>query len=97
MTFKLIAAAVLVIGSALADSAERPPCNARNRGAIWPERITSNSTVPILVCTASTFKYRWEPATVRFSELGKQSERGKARENGPKTTQQTARSTETAR
>lgn len=82
MTLKYLLPGLVAIGSLFvqSQSPERPACNARTRGALWPERLSSNSRVPVQLCTAKLWKYRWEPLTVHTSELAKKAERTRPRE-----------------
>lgn len=61
------------------EDAWRPPCNARNRGRLWPEQANSDPNAArragrcgeLLICTPSVWKYHWRPLTVHINKLGK--------------------------
>jgi len=47
----------------------KPECNAQNRGKLWPEKTAHAVGVPIEICTAKAWKYRWQQLTVDISQL----------------------------
>jgi hypothetical protein len=50
--------------------AEKPACNAENRGKIWPEKAARHSaTAPIELCSMRFWRYRWQQLTVDISHL----------------------------
>ena len=61
----------------------KPPCNAQNRGRIWPEGAaldralarSAESCGQPEICTAGLWRYRWQPLTVHISQLGPKAKR----------------------
>ena len=62
-----------------AGETEKPPCNARNIGELWPEQVYSdarrNRCEQVFICSPAEWKYRWKPLTVHVSQLGKSLKR----------------------
>ena len=54
-----------------AQQPEKPPCNAQNRGKLWPEGNARTACTGIEMCTMNVWKYRWEPVTLSVSRLAK--------------------------
>jgi hypothetical protein len=75
---KWMALPVLCGTACVADEARRPPCNAPNRGRLWPEQANSDREFArraercgeLLMCTPGVWKSRWEQLTVHVSRLG---------------------------
>lgn len=80
MLLKVTVSGLVVLGSLFAQSPERPACNARTRGTLWPPRPSNDPRASVELCTAKRWKYRWEPLTVHISELGKNTVRTRPRE-----------------
>jgi hypothetical protein len=63
----------------LAGEAERPPCNAKQRGRLWPEEANTSREASrraercgnLQMCAVGVWRYRWQPLTVHVSQLGK--------------------------
>ena len=55
----------------LSHAAEKPPCNARNKGEVWPPPGARSAGRPLEMCTLNVWKYRWELVTVPVSQLAK--------------------------
>ena len=53
----------------------KPPCNAQNRGEIWPKASARNANREIEMCTLHVWKYSWEKLTVSVSQLAKDPKR----------------------
>jgi len=59
---------------------DRPACNARTRGRLWPELANSDPAVArqaarcgeLRICALGKWKYTWQPLTVHIKQLGKQ-------------------------
>jgi len=47
----------------------KPACNAEAQGKLWPEKTSRGSGVPVEICVAKYWKYRWEQLTVDVSQL----------------------------
>lgn len=68
----LLISAVTLLGCAAQQSEKpKPPCNARNRGQLWPEPKDRDACHPVEMCTEHRWKYRWQPLTVDVSQLSK--------------------------
>jgi len=75
---RLMLSSILLVAAGIAQEtpapdAERPACNAANRGKVWPETSTRDACHPTVLCTLNVFRYRWEPMTVSYSQLAKHS------------------------
>jgi len=61
------------------QQARRPACNAASAGRFWPDQANSDPTAArklsqcgaLEICSASVWKYKWQPATVNIRQLGK--------------------------
>ncbi len=70
---------VLLAIPCFAGEMGRPPCNARNRGQLWPQEANSDRNAArraehagqLEMCTPGVWKYHWQPLTVHISQLGK--------------------------
>jgi hypothetical protein len=47
----------------------KPVCSAETQGKLWPEKTSRGSGVPVEICVARHWKYRWEQLTVDVSQL----------------------------
>ncbi len=67
--------AILLLSALPCFAAEgKPPCNAGNRGMVWPPAGTAlfaGRCEAIEMCSLGTWKYAWQPLTVHVSRLGK--------------------------
>jgi len=79
--------------SSWADSSARPPCNAHNRGAVWPTAREGDNRQPAQVCTLNVWKYRWQTVTVSVSDLVKKSRHAAPSEVAPATARDAAAET----
>ena len=60
------------------EEKERSPCNAQNRGRLWPEQANTDPALArqalhcgeLQMCSLGTWKYGWQPLTVHISQLG---------------------------
>lgn len=71
---------ILLLASAcFGRDAAKPACNADAAGRFYPEEANSSSAAArrlaqcgaLEICTLSVWRYRWAPATVHVSQLGK--------------------------
>jgi hypothetical protein len=53
----------------------KPPCNAQNRGQIWPAHNQRDACQPVEMCTLNVWKYRWTSVTVPVWQLAKDPKR----------------------
>jgi len=83
LPLRLLLIPVLVQLCGAAQPAERPPCNAKNHGAIWRDENAQTGCNQIQVCTLNVWRYRWEAATVPISQLSKDSRRRTVCETTP--------------
>jgi hypothetical protein len=60
-----------IFASCFAQQADKPPCNARNRGTVWPPQNARDACTEVQVCTAHVWWYRWDLVTVHVSRLEK--------------------------
>jgi hypothetical protein len=73
---KLLSLVVLLVPCLAAENA-KPQCNAKSRGTLWPAQANTDPAAArkalrcgeLQMCTAGTWKYRWEPMTVSVSQL----------------------------
>jgi hypothetical protein len=61
----LVAATV----SVAAEQKDKPVCDARSRGTLWPENTTRGAGVPVEICAMKGWHYRWQQLTVDVSQL----------------------------
>ncbi len=74
---KLLSLIVLLVPCMAAAENAKPQCNAKNRGSLWPAQANTDPAAArkalrcgeLQMCTAGTWKYRWEPMTVSLSQL----------------------------
>jgi hypothetical protein len=69
---------VLLAMTCFSEEVVKPPCNAQNRGQLWPlesnydhqaaRRAERSGTLEI--CSPGIWKYRWQSLTVHVSQLG---------------------------
>ena len=53
---------------------EKPPCNAQNRGKLWPKEAGRHTAAgPVEMCLMRLWRYRWQPLTVDVSQLRSES------------------------
>jgi len=73
---------VLMAASVLANQPEvssKPACRAAIRGQFWPDAANSDPQAArklsqcgaLEMCTATTWRYKWQPVTVNVRQLGK--------------------------
>ena len=53
------------------EPAQKPVCNAHNRGMLWPPHISGHDRVPVEICSGKLLRYRWRALTVDVSDLVK--------------------------
>ena len=70
MSFRFVLIPVLVQFCAWAEAPARPVCAKQTRGEIWRAH-THSPCESVEICTLSVWKYKWEPATVSFSQLAR--------------------------
>ena len=67
--------ALAAFSSDVAESRElKPPCNAQNRGKLWPEGIVRPGAEPLEICSQKVWIYRWKPLTIDASEWKKKAQ-----------------------
>jgi hypothetical protein len=83
---KWLAIPMLIVSCCCAQnppSLEKPVCNARNRGKLWPEKAARHTAaVPIELCSVHFLHYRWQQLTVDVSHLREKAAALKAPEPG---------------
>jgi hypothetical protein len=63
----------------LLQAEQRPACNARTLGQLWPSVAEHDARAAhrlarcgqLLICTRGSWRYRWRPLAVRFDQLQK--------------------------
>ena|ERR1700691_3763130 len=62
---------ILVATTCGAQDAEpvKPACNVPTQGKLWPEKTSRGNGVPIEICAARFWNFRWEQLTVDVSQL----------------------------
>jgi hypothetical protein len=64
----LFAAPFFVQGAEPAPK-EKPACDAKTRGKLWPEKGGRGADVPVEICAPKGWHYRWQQLTVDISQL----------------------------
>jgi hypothetical protein len=80
MRLLLISAVSLVC--CFAQQPDKPVCNKKNQGALWPAPGEADACHPVEMCSLDVWKYRWEPVTVDVSQLAKDRKRRPACTDG---------------
>ena len=75
MLMRWLAIALLTAACSQGNEPRKPPCNARNRGELWPKSTDRSDQRPIEMCTLNVWKYHWEQVTVSISQLAKDADR----------------------
>jgi hypothetical protein len=64
----LLAAPLCAVGEEAAPK-QKPACDAKSRGKLWPEKGGRGADTPVEICAPKGWHYRWEQLTVDVSQL----------------------------
>ncbi len=65
----------LVMTMLALSAPHKPTCNSHTRGHLWPPDSGKKAGAAVEVCTVRTWRYRWEPVTVSYADLLRESSR----------------------